>query len=139
MNTRGLMEFIVVNLGHDLGVIPESLFFMLVPMAVSTTYMTAPLIRRLIRKTELEPFFQAPGFFQEPLTARSAAPRHGSRKCGVVAWVMRTDTLPLPAARTRRRLQLSNLKGPQNRVSTFGITAGPQLITALSEGMAKPG
>jgi len=67
MNTRGLMEFIVVNLDHDLGVIPESLFFTLVLMAVSTTYMTAPLIRRLIRKTELEPFFQAPGFFQEPL------------------------------------------------------------------------
>jgi len=81
-NTRGLMEFIVVNLGHDLGVIPESLFFMLVLMAVVTTYMTAPLLRRLIRKTELEPFFQVSGFFQEPLTNRGSFSHPASRQPG---------------------------------------------------------
>jgi hypothetical protein len=35
------MELIGVNLGHDMGVIPKSLFFMLVLMTVLTTYMTA--------------------------------------------------------------------------------------------------
>lgn len=64
MNTRGLMELIVVNLGHEMGVIPPSVFFMLVLMAVVTTYMTSPLIRRLIRNTELEPEFLASSFMQ---------------------------------------------------------------------------
>lgn len=62
MNTRALMELIAVNIGHDLGVIPKSVFFMLVLMAVVTTYMTTPLIQRLIRNTELEPVFQASSF-----------------------------------------------------------------------------
>lgn len=47
MNTRGLMELIVLNVGYDLGVIPKSIFFMLTLMAVVTTYMTAPLVRLL--------------------------------------------------------------------------------------------
>jgi Kef-type K+ transport system membrane component KefB len=72
MNTRGLMELIAVNLGHDMGLIPKSVFFMLVLMALVTTYMTAPLLRRLIRKTELEPFFQVSGFTQQaPASHRS--------------------------------------------------------------------
>jgi Kef-type K+ transport system membrane component KefB len=52
MNTRGLMELVVINIGLDLGVIPESVFFMLVIMAVVTTYMTAPVVRRILRDSE---------------------------------------------------------------------------------------
>ena len=33
MNTRGLMELIVVNVGYNIGAIPSSVFFMLVFMA----------------------------------------------------------------------------------------------------------
>jgi Kef-type K+ transport system membrane component KefB len=62
MNTRGLMELIVINLGYELGVIPKSVFFMLVVMAVVTTYMTSPILRRLIRGTELQPLFDASPF-----------------------------------------------------------------------------
>jgi Kef-type K+ transport system membrane component KefB len=54
MNTRGLMELIVINMGYDLGIIPKSVFFMLVLMAVCTTYMTAPLMRLLVRGSEIE-------------------------------------------------------------------------------------
>jgi Kef-type K+ transport system membrane component KefB len=54
MNTRGLMELIVINIGYDLGIIPKSVFFMLVFMAVCTTYLTTPILRRLIRSSELE-------------------------------------------------------------------------------------
>jgi hypothetical protein len=70
MNTRGLMELIAVNLGHDMGVIPRSVFFMLVLMAVVTTYMTSPLLRRLIRKTELEPFFEVSSFMKRERSER---------------------------------------------------------------------
>lgn len=45
MNTRALMELIVVNLGYDLGVIPREVFTMLVLMAVISTILTAPCLR----------------------------------------------------------------------------------------------
>jgi len=48
MNTRALMELIVVNVGYDLGIIPRSVFFMLVVMAL-TTYVTTPVLRRLVQ------------------------------------------------------------------------------------------
>lgn len=48
MNTRGLMELIVLNVGLDLGVISPRLFAMLVVMAIVTTFMTSPLLTRLI-------------------------------------------------------------------------------------------
>jgi Kef-type K+ transport system membrane component KefB len=47
MNTRALMELIVINIGYELGIIPRSVFFMLVFMAIFTTYMTAPVLRRM--------------------------------------------------------------------------------------------
>jgi len=47
MNTRGLVELIVLNIGLDLGVISPALFTMLVVMALVTTFMTSPLIQRL--------------------------------------------------------------------------------------------
>ncbi len=54
MNTRGLMELVVANVGRDLGVIPESVYCMLVLMALATNLMTAPLVTLLAPGTELE-------------------------------------------------------------------------------------
>ena len=62
MNTRGLMELIVINIGYDLGIIPKSVFFMLVIMALVTTYMTTPLLRRLLRNTEAWESYRASTF-----------------------------------------------------------------------------
>lgn len=45
MNTRGLMELIVLNLGLDIGVISPTLFTMMVIMALFTTFMTTPLLQ----------------------------------------------------------------------------------------------
>jgi Kef-type K+ transport system membrane component KefB len=47
MNTRGLMELVVLNIGLDLGVISPALFAMMVLMAVATTMTTAPVLRLL--------------------------------------------------------------------------------------------
>jgi len=44
MNTRGLTELIVLNIGLSLGVISPLLFTMLVIMALVTTFMTSPLL-----------------------------------------------------------------------------------------------
>jgi len=48
MNTRALMELIVLNIGFDLGLIPQKAFTMLVIMAVVTTLMAGPLLKRLL-------------------------------------------------------------------------------------------
>ena len=56
MNTRALMELIVINLGKDLGVLPDSVFVMLVLMALVTTAMTSPIIFLLRHGTEFEPY-----------------------------------------------------------------------------------
>jgi len=47
MNTRGLMELIVLNIGLDLGVIAPTLFAMMVLMALVTTLATTPLLALL--------------------------------------------------------------------------------------------
>ena len=44
MNTRGLMELIVLNVGLDLGIISPTLFTMMVLMALITTMSTTPLL-----------------------------------------------------------------------------------------------
>lgn len=62
MNTRALMELIVINLGRDLGVIPDSVFCMLVFMALATTVMATPLLLWAMRGTELEPHVVRSGF-----------------------------------------------------------------------------
>ncbi|MBV8782046.1 MAG: cation:proton antiporter [Phycisphaerae bacterium] len=47
MNTRGLMELIILNIGLSYGVLSPSLFAMMVVMALSTTFMTTPFMRLL--------------------------------------------------------------------------------------------
>jgi Kef-type K+ transport system membrane component KefB len=49
MNTRGLVELIVLNIGLDLKVISPTLFAMLVIMALVTTFMTTPVLHLLTR------------------------------------------------------------------------------------------
>ena len=49
MNTRALMGLVVINVGRDLGVIPDSVFGMLVIMALVTTFMASPILRSLTR------------------------------------------------------------------------------------------
>ena len=47
MNTRGLMELIILNIGLTFGVLSPSLFAMMVVMALATTFMTTPFMRLL--------------------------------------------------------------------------------------------
>jgi Kef-type K+ transport system membrane component KefB len=44
MNTRGLIELVLLNIGLELGVLSPTLFTMMVLMALATTFMTAPLL-----------------------------------------------------------------------------------------------
>jgi Kef-type K+ transport system membrane component KefB len=49
MNTRGLIELVILNVGLDLGVISPTLFSMMVIMALITTFMTTPLLDLMAR------------------------------------------------------------------------------------------
>jgi Kef-type K+ transport system membrane component KefB len=44
MNTRGLMELIVLNIGYDLGILGPEIFAIMILMALFTTFMTGPLL-----------------------------------------------------------------------------------------------
>ncbi len=60
MNTRGLMELVILNIGLDLGIISPALFSMMVIMALTTTFMTTPMLEwiypaRAIRREQAAP------------------------------------------------------------------------------------
>ncbi len=62
MNTRGLMELIVLNIGLDLKVLSPTLFAMMVIMALVTTFATTPILHLLQRGRSPE---------EEPAEART--------------------------------------------------------------------
>ena len=47
MNTRGLMELVVLNIGYDLGILSAQMYTMMVIMALTTTCMAGPVLRFL--------------------------------------------------------------------------------------------
>jgi Kef-type K+ transport system membrane component KefB len=49
MNTRGLMELVALNIGYEMGVLPPSIFVILVIMTLVTTFMTTPLLHLVER------------------------------------------------------------------------------------------
>jgi nucleotide-binding universal stress UspA family protein len=79
MNTRGLMELIILNIGLDLGVISPALFAMMVLMAIVTTLATTPVLAWLY----------PPERFREALAGAPAAGR------GVLAAVALPSSGPL--------------------------------------------
>jgi Kef-type K+ transport system membrane component KefB len=55
MNTRGLVELVVLNIGYDLGILSDRIFTMMVLMALVTTFMTGPLLSLAKRAEQVEP------------------------------------------------------------------------------------
>lgn len=49
MNTRGLMELVVLNIGYEMGILSTELFTMFVVMALATTIMTGPFLNLITR------------------------------------------------------------------------------------------
>ena len=47
MNTRGLMELVVLNIGYELGILSPEIFAMLVIMALTTTFLTGPMLHTI--------------------------------------------------------------------------------------------
>jgi Kef-type K+ transport system membrane component KefB len=66
LNTRGLIELVVLNIGLDLGILSPLVFSMLVLMALITTFMTSPLVRLMNRRS--------PSLKATPIRNRSRVP-----------------------------------------------------------------
>ncbi len=62
MNARGLMALVAINVGSELGVVPKSLYCILVISAVVTTASTTPLLLWLRHGTEIEEPIRKSGF-----------------------------------------------------------------------------
>jgi K+:H+ antiporter len=61
MNTRGLMELVILNVGLDVRVISPTLFSMMVVMALVTTFMTTPILGWIDLKRLRRPASAGPG------------------------------------------------------------------------------
>jgi len=53
MNTRGLMELVVLNIGYDLGILSAPMYTMMVIMALTTTCMAGPVLALLASGREV--------------------------------------------------------------------------------------
>lgn len=56
LNTRGLMEVVVINIGYELGIFSAEIFTMLVLMTIATTAMTTPALNYIERAFKREDF-----------------------------------------------------------------------------------
>jgi K+:H+ antiporter len=70
MNTRGLMELVILTIGLEIGVINRALFSMMVLMAIVTTVMTSPVLSLALGRTPSEELRRA-----EEGPAAAAPPR----------------------------------------------------------------
>jgi Kef-type K+ transport system membrane component KefB len=136
MNTRGLTELIVLNIGFTLGVIPQQLFTMLVLMAIVTTFIAAPSLRLIDPRGTFSTSPEDELRVAEPASARDATLIAPER----AVLVATQDAKNLPAlvavaelvARSQppRELVLARLV-PASRAAT-GITHDNDRLAAAS-------
>lgn len=82
MNARGLMALVAINLGYELGVVPKSLYCVLVLMTLTTTMLTTPLLLLLRKGTEIEEPIARSDFMKQwnPEDADKSADAEDQRK-----------------------------------------------------------
>ncbi|HET7539280.1 MAG TPA: cation:proton antiporter [Polyangiaceae bacterium] len=143
MNTRGLMELIVLNVGLDLGVISPKIFTMMVIMALVTTVTTTPLLQLIApRSFEVDPQAKVDWVQSEPvrlllcvgdssvgpaMTLLAVSCAGGSRDSGSAVL-----HLERPRDRTSAYLRRDSTAPPSSRVS--GLL--PAFETATAAGVA---
>ena len=76
MNTRGLMELVFLTIGLELGVISPAVFAMMVLMALVTTFMTTPILNRILPPEAIRRDAAAEGAFTVvvPVSLPSSGP-----------------------------------------------------------------
>ncbi len=110
MNTRGLMELVILNIGGDLGIIPRPVFAMMVIMAIVTTALTTPLLHWVYPAAELEALRQAKESGKRPFTVLIpvALPASGVS-------LARMATLLAPGAQSEKQIVALHLQRASDR------------------------
>ena len=135
MNTRGLTELIVLNIGLDLGVISTQLFTMLVVMALVTTFMAGPILRLIDPRHELsEPVEEE---LRKARAARDELPVEAPARAILVAPQdeKNLDALlalaePLAKSTPPRELVVAQLVVPHRFVTGTALDAGEVATTS---------
>ena len=119
MNTRGLMELVILTIGLDLGVISPALFAMLVIMAIATTFLTTPLLewvypsRLILQESAGDATGPAPTTVVIPLSLASSGPQL-FRVAAALAPADRLRVYALHLARPETRMAADALR-PRRR------------------------
>lgn len=127
MNTRGLMELIVLNIGLDLGVISPTVFTMLVVMALVTTFITTPILRLVYPDSELK------AERISPLIPPTETPTYGVLMCVSDArngpeMAVLADALKVGPTEQATRFTALHLQAPTERVPReAGVPQGDAL------------
>ena len=118
MNTRGLMELVILNIGRELGVITPAVFAMMVLMALVTTAMTTPVLQ-LVYPPRLYATLRGPGQRRRGFTALLpvADPRSGG------ALLRLADLISGPGAADRTIIALHLARPDPSQAYVAG--AGP--------------
>ena len=138
MNTRGLMELIILNIGLDLGVISPALFTMMVLMAIVTTVMTTPALAALyslerLRADLLEPTAGAAG---TPVLVPVALASSGPALLDMAAALAEGDTPQIYALHLGRPLERGTLGARLLQATPSEREAlGPLLAHAQAHGL----
>jgi nucleotide-binding universal stress UspA family protein len=131
MNTRGLTELIVLNIGLELGVVTPALFTSLVIVALVTTFMTGPVLRlidpRGTFRVRPEEELKAAAEAAAPERAILVAPQDEKNLDSLLALGE-----PLARSEPRRELILGRLLVP-TRIATGLAADGHELARAATD------
>jgi Kef-type K+ transport system membrane component KefB len=117
MNTRGLMELVVLNIGYDLGVLTPEIFAIMVIMALVTTFMTAPALefinRIFARKKEFAAFNKLERSVKYNILVSFGSPQKGISLIRLANSLVKKST----SASTITAMHLS----PSNEINQFNF------------------
>jgi len=127
MNTRGLMELIVLNIGYEMGILPPPIFVMLVIMALVTTFMTTPilsLINKIFPEKNIEEEYnrqQALGIFKAIIALGN--PENGKTLLNVAKTVLdgTKNSLHVNVLHITQGTDINPLHGDQYSVESFRL------------------
>ncbi len=127
MNTRGLMELVILNIGRELGVITDAVFAMMVLMALATTLITTPILdlvypERLIRS---RPSVAPTGRRHDVVLIPISLPRSGP------AMVRLADLITGPANAARRVIGLHLRRAEEHEAYTPDMAAPVEPLEVL--------
>ncbi len=129
MNTRGLMELIVLNIGYEMGILPPPIFVMLVIMALVTTFMTTPalsLINKIFPEKNREEEYnrqQALGIFKALIALGN--PENGKTLLNVAKTVLdgSKNSLAVTVLHITPGTDINPLHGDEYAVESFKLVS----------------